>query len=82
MSETRGAVGVIHDLGYRRYDGPRLGRAQIVRALIWHSFRSAFGIGRGVKAKIIPILAFVAICLPAFRERVRGGPGQPAAVRL
>jgi ABC-2 type transport system permease protein len=63
MSETKG---VIHDLGYRRYDGPRLGHAQIVRALIWHSFRSAFGIGRGVKAKIIPILACVAICLPAF----------------
>ncbi len=31
--------------------------AQIVRALIWHSFRSAFGIGRGAKAKIVPILA-------------------------
>jgi len=60
------AAGVIHDLGYRRYDGPRLGRAQIVRALTWHSFRSAFGIGRGVKAKVIPVLAFVAMCLPAF----------------
>ncbi|HXL19242.1 MAG TPA: ABC transporter permease, partial [Streptosporangiaceae bacterium] len=60
------AVGVIHDLGYRGYDGPRLGRAQIVRALTWHSFRSSFGIGRGVKGKIIPALAFVAICLPAF----------------
>jgi ABC-2 type transport system permease protein len=60
------AVGVIHDLGYRRYDGPRLGRAQITRALIWHSFRSSFGIGRGVKAKIIPILACIAILLPAF----------------
>jgi len=60
------AAGVIHDLGYRRYDGPRLGRASIVRALTWHSFRSAWGIGRGVKAKIIPILALVAICLPAF----------------
>jgi ABC-2 type transport system permease protein len=67
VSETQTqATGVIHDLGYRRYDGPRLGRPQIVRALIWHSFRSAFGIGRGVKAKIIPILASVAICLPAF----------------
>ena len=66
MSELQAqAAGVIHDLGYRRYDGPRLGRAQIVRALTWHSFRSAFGIGRGVKAKIIPILACVAICLPA-----------------
>ena len=63
MSEVQ--VGVIHDLGYRGYDGPRLGRAQIVRALIWHSFRSAFGIGRGVKAKIVPILACVAMCLPA-----------------
>jgi ABC-2 type transport system permease protein len=66
MSETRGAAGVIHDLGYRRYDGPRLGRAQIVRALTWHSFRSAFGIGRGVKAKVIPALACIAILLPAF----------------
>jgi ABC-2 type transport system permease protein len=60
------AAGVIHDLGYRSYDGPRFGRAQIVRALIWHSFRSSWGIGRGVKAKIIPILAMVAMCLPAF----------------
>jgi ABC-2 type transport system permease protein len=61
-----GAAGsVIHDLGYRRYDGPRLGRAQIVRALTWHSFRAAFGLGRGAKAKIIPLVAFVALCLPA-----------------
>jgi ABC-2 type transport system permease protein len=66
MSETVQATGVIHDLGYRRYDGPRLGRAQIIRALIWHSFRSSFGIGRGVKAKIVPILACIAMLLPAF----------------
>jgi ABC-2 type transport system permease protein len=60
------ATGVIHDLGYRRYDGPRLGHAQIVRALIWHSFRSSWGMGRGVKAKILPLLAFFVMCLPAF----------------
>ena len=59
------AAGVIHDLGYRGYDGPRLGRVQIVRALTWHSFRSAFGIGRGVKGKIIPVLTLIAMCLPA-----------------
>jgi ABC-2 type transport system permease protein len=59
------AGGVIHDLGYRGYDGPRLGRMQIVRALTWHSFRSAFGIGRGVKGKIVPMLTFIAMCLPA-----------------
>jgi len=58
-------AGVIYDLGYRGYDGPRLGREQIVRALTWHSFRSAFGIGRGVKGKIVPALAFIAMCLPA-----------------
>jgi ABC-2 type transport system permease protein len=79
MSEpqTVSAAGVIHDLGYRRYDGPRLGRAQIVRALTWHSFRSAFGIGRGVKAKIIPILASVAICLPAFVNAFAVARGNP-----
>jgi ABC-2 type transport system permease protein len=59
------AGGVIHDIGYRGYDGPRLGRSQIVRALTWHSFRSAWGIGRGVKGKIVPALAFIAMCLPA-----------------
>lgn len=59
------ATGVIHDLGYRRYEGQRLGRAQIVRALAWHSLRSAFGIGRGVKAKIVPVITFGIMCLPA-----------------
>lgn len=59
------AESVIHDLGYRRYDGPRLGRAQIVRALAWHSFRAAFGFGRGAKAKIVPAIALIALCLPA-----------------
>ena len=70
------ARGVIYDRGYRRYDGPRLGRVQIVRALLWHSFRSALGIGRGPKAKILPVIAFVAICLPAVVNAVvvaRGG---------
>jgi ABC-2 type transport system permease protein len=59
-------AGVIHDLGYRRYDGPRLGRSRIVAALAWHSFRSAFGFGRGARAKVVPAIAFGALCLPAF----------------
>jgi len=57
--------GVIHNIGYRRYDAERLGRAAIVRALTWHSLRSAFGIGRGAKAKIFPALLFGLMCLPA-----------------
>ena len=63
-------TGVIHDLGYQHYDGPRLGRAAIIRALYWHSLRSAFGIGRGAKAKIVPILAFGIMCLPAIANAV------------
>ncbi len=69
--------GVIHDLGYRGYDGPRLGRVQIVRALTWHSFRSAFGFGRGVKGKIIPVLTFIAMCLPALVNAFAVARGNP-----
>jgi ABC-2 type transport system permease protein len=57
--------GVIHDIGYRKYAGQRLGRAQIVMALALQSLRGAFGIGRGAKAKIFPALLFVLMCLPA-----------------
>ena len=47
---------VIHDIGYQRYRGPRLGRGYAVRSLYLHSMRAAFGIGRGAKAKIFPWL--------------------------
>src|SRR5579859_1581150 len=58
-------TGVIHDIGYQTYDGPRLSRRSIALALCWHSLRSAFGFGRGAKAKIIPVIAFVIMCSPA-----------------
>jgi ABC-2 type transport system permease protein len=75
-------TGVIHDLGYRHYDGPRLGRAAIIRALAWHSLRSAFGIGRGAKAKIVPFLIFALMCLPAVVNAivVASGPGHVRVV--
>jgi len=79
-STTDRAAGVIHDLGYRRYDGPRLGRAQITRALAWHSFRSAFGFGRGPKAKIVPAIAFIALCLPAVINAFSMSQGNPRLV--
>jgi ABC-2 type transport system permease protein len=60
-----GTSGVIHDIGYRSYEGERLGRLGIAAALAWHSLRSAFGLRRGAKAKIIPVITFVAMCLPA-----------------
>jgi ABC-2 type transport system permease protein len=75
-------AGVIHDLGYQHYDGPRLGRAAIIRALYWHSLRSAFGIGRGAKAKIVPTLAFLLMCLPAIVNAIAVAqqPGQQPVV--
>src|SRR5215472_7072207 len=65
MPPAAGDGGVIHDIGYRRYDAERHGRPGIVAALTWHSFRAAFGLGRGAKAKIFPVLLFVLMCLPA-----------------
>lgn len=57
--------GVIHNIGYRRYADARLGHGPIFLALTWHSLRTAFGLGRGARAKIFPALLFVIICLPA-----------------
>src|SRR4051794_39449378 len=51
--ETR-TQSVIHDIGYQRYAGSRLGRGYGVRSLYVHSVRTAFGLGRGAKAKIFP----------------------------
>jgi ABC-2 type transport system permease protein len=59
------SAGVIHNIGYRAFQGQRLGRPEIVRALTWYSLRGAFGFGRGVKAKIVPVLTFVVMCAPA-----------------
>jgi ABC-2 type transport system permease protein len=73
-------TGVIHDIGYRRYTGRRLGRAQIVRALYWHSLRSAFGLGRGAKAKIVPVIVFAVICLPAIANAVAVANGNARLV--
>ena len=56
---------VIHDIGYKPYTGPRLGRRQIVRALYVHSLRSVFGFGRGPKAKIVPFFVLIAVLVPA-----------------
>ena len=66
--------GVIHDIGYRRYTGPRLGRRPATAALYVHSVRTAFGLGRSAKAKIFPgmviALAFaVAIVAVAIRAQ-------------
>src|SRR4051794_27986963 len=59
------ASGSIYDIGYRKYDGPRLGRAHAIRSLFMHSLRSSYGIGRGGRAKIAPIGLGFLVCIPA-----------------
>lgn len=47
-------TGVIHDIGYQHYEGPRLGRGYAMRSLYVHSVRSAYGLGRSAWAKLLP----------------------------
>lgn len=46
--------GVIHDIGFRHYDGPRLGRGWVVRSLLIETVRGCFGLGRPARSKVMP----------------------------
>ncbi len=61
-----GPGGVIHDLGYRHYTGPRLGADAVARALALDSLRGAYGLGRSTRSKVVPLLLLAACLLPAF----------------
>lgn len=70
MSEA----GVIHDIGYQRYEGERLGRGAVFGALYVHGIRAAFGLGRSAKAKIFPwlvagIVLLVAVIVAGVRAK-------------
>jgi ABC-2 type transport system permease protein len=56
---------VIHDIGYRHYDGPRLGRGRIRLALWQDGLRSVYGFGRSARAKVFPILLLALFSVPA-----------------
>jgi ABC-2 type transport system permease protein len=56
---------VIHNIGYRSYDGPRLGRGYARRSLFEQSLRGAYGLGRSAKSKVLPMLLFAVMCVPA-----------------
>lgn len=80
MPETTAAPsGVIHDIGYQRYDGPRLGQRYVFGSLFGHGLRTAFGLGRGFKAKIFPwltagVVGIVAVVLMAIRAQTGTEP--------
>lgn len=45
---------VIHDIGFRRYEGERFGRGWIVRSLLVETVRGVFGLGRPARSKVMP----------------------------
>ncbi|MGJ3560202.1 ABC transporter permease [Streptomyces sp. INA 01156] len=55
----------IHNIGYRSYDGPRLGRSYARLSLFSQSLRGSYGLGRSAKSKVLPMLLFVVMCVPA-----------------
>lgn len=60
-----GRPGVIHDLGYRRFDGVREGSGAIARTLFATGLRHAYGLGRSGKSKVMPFLLLAMSLLPA-----------------
>jgi ABC-2 type transport system permease protein len=69
-----GDASVIHDIGYQRYTGRRLGRGPVFGSLYVHGIRAAFGLGRSAKSKIFPwlvagIVLLVAVIVAAVRSQ-------------
>jgi ABC-2 type transport system permease protein len=56
---------VIHDLGYRPYDGPRLGAGYAGWSLYRLGVRHAFGLGRSGRSKVVPFGLLAVMVLPA-----------------
>lgn len=73
MSEMQSPTGmqrprheaVIHDLGYRPYDGPRESEAAVCSSLFATGFKHAWGLGRGAKAKFLPFAMAALVLLPS-----------------
>ena len=62
MTQARGEV---FDLGYQHYEGPREGRMRSRKALWVNGVRTALGLGRSPRAKVLPVLLFIAAMTPA-----------------
>jgi ABC-2 type transport system permease protein len=60
----------IYDLGYRRYEGVRLGRRSAIGALYRESLRAAFGLGRSTGAKVGPAILITIALFPAMVQLI------------
>jgi len=64
-TRTGRPAGVIHDLGYRPYAGPRLGNREIAWSFFVTGLRNTFGLGRSGRSKVLPMTLFAMMLLPA-----------------
>jgi ABC-2 type transport system permease protein len=62
---TTAPAGVIHDLGYRPYGGPRLAEREVAWSFFVTGLRNTYGLGRSGRSKVLPMVLFGMIVLPA-----------------
>jgi len=65
MQQAESRAGSIYDLGYRNYEGARLGRRHAIISLYLYTLRGAFGLGRRTSSKIIPVIITIIAFIPA-----------------
>ena len=65
MSLSPEPEGSVYDLGYRSYEGVRLGRPHAVLSLYFTSLRGVFGFGRHTSSKILPFALAAIALVPA-----------------
>lgn len=58
-------TGVIHDLGYRPYSGPRLGPGAVAWSFFRTGLRNTYGLGRSARSKVLPMGLLALVLLPA-----------------
>lgn len=58
-------AGVIHDLGYRPYGGPRLGAREVAWSFFVTGLRHTYGLGRSGRSKVLPMVLLGMMLLPA-----------------
>ena len=80
MSER--AAGSIYDLGYRRYEGRRLGRREAGFSLYVHGLRAAFGLGRRTRSKIFPMGLAMIAAVPAVMQILFASLGNSNEVEI
>ncbi len=81
--------GTVFDIGYQRYTGVREGRGRARRAIFKDGVRTALGLGRPARAKVLPwffigvltAIALVMAIVAGAAERL-GGPGAAAQAGL